>query len=341
MNKILSTVCVFLFVTVSGMALSQNQKATDVSIAAGTSVPPGFILTYAGSSAPSGWVFTYGQEVSQTGTYAKLYGAIGTTYCVAAHGGTCTGGNFRIPDLRGKTFGGKDNMGGSSANKMVVNVTGGTLGAIGGNEVYTPAGTIPGHYHTVGSGSVLTAAAQSLGTTNVPLDSGSAAGQSYGTTATSLGSGSCAGQGYSAGAVSLVGGSASSSQHTHSLLATWAFLCTAGSSERAPDPGGGNFANMTVGSEGSHTHTASGTTNIGHTHVQSGATGNTDISHTHGTSVSTGNTDIDHTNAISSTTGTIGKVTGGSDGDSGSLALTGTAGKNLAPLTITNYIIKL
>lgn len=136
--------------------IGQTQKASDKGSELGSIIPVGVMLPYAGITAPTGWVFAYGQQVSQTGTYAKLYAAISTTYCTADHGGTCTGGNFRLPDLRGRVVGGKDNMGGSSASRITSakTIDGTVLGKTGGVQ------NIPGHYHGMGTGAT---AATTLG----------------------------------------------------------------------------------------------------------------------------------------------------------------------------------
>ena len=71
-------------------------------------VPSGSVMAFAGdiSTPPSGWLACDGSEVSQT-TYAKLYAAIGSTWNTATNPTTGaawaapSGGNFRLPDLRG------------------------------------------------------------------------------------------------------------------------------------------------------------------------------------------------------------------------------------------------
>ena len=60
-------------------------------------VPPGAILDFPYNAVPSGWVWATGQVVSQTGTYARLFAKIGTTYNTGGEGA----GNFRLPDYRG------------------------------------------------------------------------------------------------------------------------------------------------------------------------------------------------------------------------------------------------
>lgn len=97
-------------------------------------MPPGSVMDYAGTSAPEGWLLCYGQAISRS-TYSALFTAIGTTY------GTGDGSTtFNLPDLRGRVVAGKDDMGGSSANRLT-NQSGGlngdTLGATGGAETHT------------------------------------------------------------------------------------------------------------------------------------------------------------------------------------------------------------
>lgn len=108
--------------------------------------PPGSIMDYAGTSAPSGWLFCYGQAVSRT-TYAALFAAISTTF--GSGDGSTT---FNLPDCRGRVSAGKDDMGGTSANRLT-NQSGGlngdTLGATGGAETHTlTESQIAEHNHT-------------------------------------------------------------------------------------------------------------------------------------------------------------------------------------------------
>jgi len=115
-------------------------------------IPIGASIDFWGSTAPnSSFVLPYGQAISRT-TYAMLFSLLGTTY------GTGDGSStFNIPDLRGRVVAGKDDMGGSSANRLTAaddGLNGDNLGATGGRETqtletsnlppYTPSGTIGG-----------------------------------------------------------------------------------------------------------------------------------------------------------------------------------------------------
>ena len=113
-------------------------------------IPAGAVMDYAGSTAPTGWLLCAGQAVSRT-TYAALFAAIGTTF------GTGNGSTtFNLPDLRGRVSAGKDDMGGTAANRLTSGgsgITGTTLGASGGTQTHTlSTAEIPAHTHTGGIG---------------------------------------------------------------------------------------------------------------------------------------------------------------------------------------------
>lgn len=120
--------------------------------------PIGTIKSFSGASAPQNFLLCYGQAISRT-TYAALFAIIGTTYGVGD--GSTT---FNLPDLRGRTLAGKDNMGGSAAGRLTSGgsgVDGVTLGATGGAETHTlttaqlathnHGGVTGAHSHTVTS----------------------------------------------------------------------------------------------------------------------------------------------------------------------------------------------
>lgn len=97
-------------------------------------VPIGSVTAFAGATAPSGWLLCGGQTVSRT-QYSGLFLTIGTTY--GAGDGSTT---FALPDLRGRTIAGEDDMGGTAANRLTTGgagINGTILGATGGVETVT------------------------------------------------------------------------------------------------------------------------------------------------------------------------------------------------------------
>ncbi len=118
-------------------------------------IPAGTVCDFAGASAPSGWELCYGQGLDTT-AFSGLFAVIGYTY-----GGG--GSTFNVPDLRGRVRAGKDNMGGSAANRVTAasGITGTTLGATGGAETHVlTEAQMPLHSHgtnTVGPAPASTA----------------------------------------------------------------------------------------------------------------------------------------------------------------------------------------
>jgi microcystin-dependent protein len=150
------------------------------------SIPIGAMIDYAGTTAPSSnFVFPYGQQVSQS-TYATLYSRFGSNAY-----GSDGGGLFYLPDLRGRVVAGKDNMGGSSANRILDLIDGDVLGTVGGNETrtlltanlpaYTPAGSISNG--AIDDGGAITGAATFSATigAGVAVPNGTGAASSQGT----------------------------------------------------------------------------------------------------------------------------------------------------------------
>jgi microcystin-dependent protein len=81
-------------------------------------------------------VLPFGQAISRT-TYAAYFAMVGTTY--GAGDGSTT---FNVIDKRGRVSAGKDDMGGSAANRITAagsGITGTTLGSAGGAETVTLA----------------------------------------------------------------------------------------------------------------------------------------------------------------------------------------------------------
>ena len=73
-------------------ALSSFKTALDATT--------GTISAYGGNTAPTGWLLCDGTAVSQT-MYADLFAVIGCNF-------GCSGGNFNLPDLRGRFLRGRD-----------------------------------------------------------------------------------------------------------------------------------------------------------------------------------------------------------------------------------------
>lgn len=149
-------------------------------------IPLGGGLSFFGTTPPnSSFVFPYGQAISRA-TYSSLFTIFSTTYGVGD--GSTT---FNIPDIRGRVVAGKDDMGGSSANRLTNaddGLNGDTLGATGGGETqtlvtanlpaYTPAGTngsisvgFSGQQIAVASGTISGANVNSGSALTVPASS--------------------------------------------------------------------------------------------------------------------------------------------------------------------------
>lgn len=208
----------------NGAAVSVSASSSDRVI--------GEVIDYAGASAPSGWLFCYGQAISRT-TYSDLYAVLSTTYGIGD--GSTT---FNLPDLRGRVVAGKDNMGGSSANRLTDQsggLNGDTLGDAGGEETHTLSGAESGtsaHQHA---------------TTGLSTDSESSHTHAAGSLA-----------------------AASDGAHVHS--GTFGVL---GGDSPAVGTGGslGPTTTGSVASGGAHTHTISGSSAGGssHSHTLSGS----------------------------------------------------------------------
>ena len=131
--------------------VSPGTLPTDVATVGQAGLPVGCLIDFAGTVAPDGFLLCYGQAVSRT-EYAALFAAIGTAYGIG-NGST----TFNVPDCRGRVSAGKDDMGGTSANRLTVPLNGDTLGASGGAETHTlSTNEMPSHNHggsTGGAGS--------------------------------------------------------------------------------------------------------------------------------------------------------------------------------------------
>lgn len=95
---------------------------------------PGAIFPFP-MEIPNGWLACNGQEVSRA-AYFRLYGLIGVSY---GSGNSRT--TFNLPDLRGRTIMGVEDMGGSGGSNRITNGVPGSLtallGSSGGTEFTT------------------------------------------------------------------------------------------------------------------------------------------------------------------------------------------------------------
>lgn len=85
-------------------------------------VPVGTMFWYGGTTAPTGWLFCAGQTAAQA-TYPALFALLGTTY------GSAGGGNFTLPDFRGRYGAGFDKLGGTAAGRLTAAATNGVDGS--------------------------------------------------------------------------------------------------------------------------------------------------------------------------------------------------------------------
>jgi microcystin-dependent protein len=104
---------------------------------------------YAEGSVPSGWALCYGQAVSRAAN-PILHGiAASAGYPHGSGDGSTT---FNLPDMRGRVPVGKDNMGGTAANRISAANNGQTLGGAHGNQAHTLAiSEMPSHGHGGGN----------------------------------------------------------------------------------------------------------------------------------------------------------------------------------------------
>jgi len=116
--------------------------------AASAIMPPGGLIPYAGILAPSGWLLCNGGTIgdassgagSESADYETLFDLIKTLYGNAGTEVFADGDTVLLPDLRGRVIAGKDDMGGTSANRLtnpsstINGINGDILGNTGGSE---------------------------------------------------------------------------------------------------------------------------------------------------------------------------------------------------------------
>ena len=112
-----------------------------VTVNASGGVPVGVVNPFAGSTAPTDWLLCFGQAVSRT-TYASLFALVSTTYGVGD--GSTT---FNLPDLRGRTVAGVDNMGGTDAGRLDIANSSGTVVGTQYVTLTDAQSGVPAHAH--------------------------------------------------------------------------------------------------------------------------------------------------------------------------------------------------
>ncbi len=108
--------------------------------------PPGVMMPYAGTTAPTFWLLCYGQEILQA-DYPELFEIIGFTYKQTGLLSDNGVAKFALPDMRGRTVMGLDDMGGTAASR-ITGLQGSELGNSGGQETVTiQQNNLPDHEH--------------------------------------------------------------------------------------------------------------------------------------------------------------------------------------------------
>lgn len=136
----------------------------------------GEVFEWDGDTAPPLSILNYGQELSRT-TYAAYFAVVSTKHGVG--NGTTT---FNAADDRGRVTAGKDDMGGTSANRLTGlsgGVNGDTFGAVGGSETHAlSTAQIPAHTHSItdpGHTHGITPSGAKIGTVPLKANGGSEA----------------------------------------------------------------------------------------------------------------------------------------------------------------------
>lgn len=138
----------------------QSVKAyVDTSVAAAGTIPTGTVFDYVGATAPSGYLLLSGLTIgdaSSAGTaranadtetlFTLLWNSMANAEAAVSTGrGANAAADFAahktiaLPDARGRTIAGKDNMGGTTASRLTSSggIVGTTLGIAGGTETHT------------------------------------------------------------------------------------------------------------------------------------------------------------------------------------------------------------
>lgn len=146
-----------------GPATQPNDAVPLSQFQAGT--PVGSVVDFAGVTPPNTWMLCFGQTI-EVAAYPEFVAAcyVGNSLNATAGFGyrttsqtdpsanRSTSGQFIVlPDLRGRIGAGKDDMGGSAANRItgaISGITGGIIGSSGGSQgVSLTVGQLAAHNH--------------------------------------------------------------------------------------------------------------------------------------------------------------------------------------------------
>lgn len=139
--------------SMGGFPINNVGSSTSPTAAATVSqlLPVGSVIDFALPLVPGGWLLCDGQVLTSATPYPDLRSALinaGFPYGQ-------NGGDPRIPDFRGRVAAGRDNMGGSPADRLTAagsGVNGATLGAAGGEQgIILTTGQLPEHAHGAGT----------------------------------------------------------------------------------------------------------------------------------------------------------------------------------------------
>lgn len=286
------------------------------------STPVGVVNPFAGATAPTGWLLCYGQEIDRT-IYSELFSVIGTTY------GNGDGSNtFNVPDLRGRSISGVDNMGGSDAGRLDWTNSRGISG--GAQYVTLSEAEMPAHSHTVDSHShggstegstadISSASTNSTGSHSHTVDSHSHGGSTGTANATvSATTNSTGGHFHEPNVDPYFRTAPDGSAYQ---LKTSQIVSGTGSGYYAEST---TYTNGQTSTNGAHSHTVT-ISQTAHSHTVTAEAPGTDSQGTHSHTVSI--TQTDHTHAINAEA--PGTDTKGS----------GSAHENMPPTILLNYII--
>lgn len=143
------------------IGLSNSKPAIDAKVAE-QAILVGMVFDYALSTLPAGYAWCDGSTLLSDTPYPNLRAALISDGFPHGQDGS---GNPKLPDSRGRVSAGKDNMGGTAANRLTAGnsgINGATLGATGGAEAVTLTSAqsgVPAHSHTASSTHSLATAA--------------------------------------------------------------------------------------------------------------------------------------------------------------------------------------